>query len=39
MIDQDKLISLILFIFDRYAAGNTPTEQQIKYAIQDWTKI
>lgn len=37
-MSQKDLIGLINFIFYRYAAGNTPTEQQIKYAIEDWSK-
>ena len=37
MSEQD-VIAFMEFLFDRYAAGHTPTQQQIKYAIGDWSK-
>lgn len=38
MTCDDDLLLLLKFVFFKYAAGNTPTDQQLMYALQDWKK-
>jgi hypothetical protein len=32
-------LAFMLFLFDRYAANNVPTEQQIQLAFNDFNKV
>lgn len=33
------IVSFVLFVFDRYAAGSTPSREQIVMALQDFDKV
>lgn len=38
MTAHEDLLLLLKFVFFRLAAQNTPTDQQLMYAIQAWKK-
>lgn len=38
MTCDDDLVLLAKYLFFKFAAGHTPTDQQFLYAVQDWRR-